>query len=55
MGILSALFGRKNHESKGLVGCWHLIGTDGALDNLGSFKHWTQFGPSRGENAAKSC
>jgi hypothetical protein len=29
MGILSAVFGRKNRDSKGLVGCWHLVRTEG--------------------------
>jgi hypothetical protein len=29
MGILSGLLGRKNSESKALIGCWHLISTEG--------------------------
>jgi len=29
MGILSALFGRKNDESKDPIGCWHLVSTEG--------------------------
>jgi|SRR5581483_7033417 len=29
MGILSTLCGRKNHDSKSVVGCWHLVRTEG--------------------------
>jgi hypothetical protein len=29
MGTLSALLGRKNDESKDLIGCWHLVSSEG--------------------------